>query len=72
MFLNRESIELINALKARFPGRVAQTNSRFNGSYLKHIRVYESAEAKKVYGNHITLWKKSDIEAALREEAPHA
>jgi len=41
IYLNRKSIELINKLKEAYPGRVAQTNSRKNGSY-GVVRVYKN------------------------------
>lgn len=48
MYLNRESIEAINKLKSLWgTDRFAQTNSRKNGSYLKHIRLYKTADGKR-------------------------
>jgi len=63
MFLNRQNINKIHELEelANSQGLVvAQTNSRFNGSYLKSLRIYRSASDKghpnraiyTVYGIH--------------------
>lgn len=49
MFLNRNSIEKINELKAILEAddmALAQTNSRYNGSYLECIRVYQRSSDK--------------------------
>ena len=56
MFLNHNAITHINTLKSIVESlgmTFAQSNSRYNGHYLKTVRVYEN-EADK--GIRIALW----------------
>ena len=42
MYANRKNIELIQALKLAYAGRVCQTNSRRNGNFIKAVRLYKT------------------------------
>ena len=56
MYLNRESITAINALKTAWGAeRFAQTNSRLNGNYLEHVRLYQTAGDKKAKTHYVEL-----------------
>ena len=56
MYANRETIELINRLKALWGAeRFSQTNSRLNGNFINHVRLYQSAEDKQKKRNYLTI-----------------
>lgn len=66
MYLNRVVITAISRLKTQWgPERFSQTNSRFNGSYLKHVRLYPDADAKKARKNFIALHTLAEINAHI-------
>jgi len=68
MYLNRKNIELINALKTLWGAdRFSQTNSRLNGNYLEHIRIYKSPEDKQAKTNFETLWTAAAIASKIKE-----
>lgn len=70
MYLNRKNIEWINALKKEYGAdRFAQTNSRLNGKYLNHIRLYSTPEDKKTKTNYRELTTLEEIKAAFDELA---
>jgi hypothetical protein len=66
MYANRPTIELINALKSQWGvERFSQCNSRNNGSFINHVRLYATAADKQAKRNYRELTTVEEIRREL-------
>ena len=72
IYLSRKNIDLINRLRNTVgQQRFAQTNSQINGHYVKHLRIYATAEDKllRQRGHFIEISTLQELRAAIDRNA---